>query len=71
VSGAKVIVREDCVTHTISLALDATPAPIYVTVTVKSKDTEAAKRLADRLRTVVQAEIPCVSARTAGWEGVE
>ena len=48
-----VVVREDCVTHTISLALDVQPAPIYVTVTVKSKDTDAARRLTDRLRKVV------------------
>lgn len=64
-----VIVREDCVTHTISLALDVQPAPIYVTVTVKSKDTDAARRLTDRLRKVVMAEVPCVAAPTPGREG--
>lgn len=63
------VVREDCVTHTIALALNVQPAPVYVTVTVKSKDTEAARRLADRLRKVVQAEMPCVAAPTPGWEG--
>ena len=52
-----VIVSEDCVTHTISLALDVEPAPIYVTVTVKSKNTEAAKRLADRLRETMKKEM--------------
>lgn len=65
-----VIVREDCVTHTISLALDEGELPVvYVTVTVKSKDTDAARRLTDRLRKVVMAEVPCVAAPTPGWEG--
>lgn len=53
----KVHVREDCVTHTISLALDADPAPIYVTVTVKSKNTDAARRLTDRLRQTLNEEM--------------